>query len=142
MRKLKFFIAAVLACFLAASAGGAALPAAAAEKEYYLGGMTAGFSLSAGGAQVGGAGPGVHLRRAGLAKEILDREPVGRGRVQNGRALVCGQRQPARRDLGDAAAHPRAHQHAVLGAAGVGAVQVGQADAVFMRRRQRRAVDF
>ena len=54
MRKLKFFIAAVLACFLAASAGGAALPAAAAEKEYYLGGMTAGFSLSAGGAQVVG----------------------------------------------------------------------------------------
>ena len=54
MRKLKFFIAAVLACFLAASAGGATLPAAAAEKEYYLGGMTAGFSLSAGGAQVVG----------------------------------------------------------------------------------------
>ncbi len=53
MRKLKFFLAAFLCCLT----GLLALPcgiggAHAAETEYYIGGMTAGFSLSAGGTEI------------------------------------------------------------------------------------------
>ena len=53
MRRLKFFIAAALAagCFFL---GGNALPAAASSDLYYIGGMTAGFSLSAGGVEIVG----------------------------------------------------------------------------------------
>ncbi len=51
MRKLKFFIAALALC--ACCMTGGAVRASAAEKDlYYLGGMTAGFLLSAGGVQV------------------------------------------------------------------------------------------
>ena len=52
MRKLKFFFAA-FALFLAVSLfWGTGIDANAASDLYYLGGMTAGFSLSAGGAEV------------------------------------------------------------------------------------------
>ena len=53
MRKLKFFFAAAIAAgciFLS----GNTLPARAASNEYYLGGMAAGFSLSAGGVEIVG----------------------------------------------------------------------------------------
>ncbi len=53
MRRLKFLFTAVLAAgciFL----GGNALPASAATELYYIGGMTAGFSLSAGGVEIVG----------------------------------------------------------------------------------------
>ncbi len=52
MRKPKFFFAAVALAVCIAVAGGGALPAEAATKQYYVGGMTAGFMLSAGGAEV------------------------------------------------------------------------------------------
>lgn len=53
MRRLKFFFAAVFAvgCFML---GGNAIPADAAAAKYYIGGMTAGFSLSAGGVEIVG----------------------------------------------------------------------------------------
>ncbi len=51
MRKLKFLIAALLAV-LCVSLFPLGTRAEAAPKEYYLGGMTAGFSLSAGGTEV------------------------------------------------------------------------------------------
>ena len=53
MRRLKFLFAAALAagCLLF---GGNALPADAASGLYYIGGMTAGFSLSAGGVEIVG----------------------------------------------------------------------------------------
>ncbi|MDE6676429.1 MAG: PDZ domain-containing protein [Clostridia bacterium] len=53
MRKLKFYIAAaVVAACLCVSVPGVQVSADAATKEYYIGGMTAGFTLSAGGAEV------------------------------------------------------------------------------------------
>ncbi len=53
MRKLKFFIALALALFAAFLPFGAdAMRAEAASAKYYIGGMTAGFMLSAGGAEV------------------------------------------------------------------------------------------
>ncbi len=53
MRKLKLFIAATaLAVAFAGNAGATAVRADAAEGKYYLGGMTAGFMLGAGGAEV------------------------------------------------------------------------------------------
>ncbi len=52
MRKLKFFFAAFALIMITAVLGGTALRAEAASDEYYLGGMTAGFSLSAGGTEV------------------------------------------------------------------------------------------
>ena len=52
MRKLKFFLAGALLAVCAAFGCGAPLPADAAETEYYLGGMTAGFSLSANGVEI------------------------------------------------------------------------------------------
>ena len=53
MRKLKFFIAtAILASCFAVGSSVPALQAEGAEERYYIGGMTAGFMLSAGGAQV------------------------------------------------------------------------------------------
>lgn len=52
MRKLKFFIAAsVLCCAILGNAGGAVVADAAGGK-YYVGGMTAGFLLGAGGVEV------------------------------------------------------------------------------------------
>ncbi len=52
MRKLKFYIVAALAFALFLVASPMRENAFAAEKEYYVGGMTAGFLLGAGGAQV------------------------------------------------------------------------------------------
>ena len=52
MRKLKFFIAFAVFALCVCLFSGAPLEASAAANEYYLGGMTAGFSLSAGGAEV------------------------------------------------------------------------------------------
>ena len=53
MRKLKFFIAAALIVFCFAFGGNATvLTASAAPEEYYIGGMTAGFTLSAGGTEI------------------------------------------------------------------------------------------
>ncbi len=52
MRKLKFFIAAAIVCCLLAVGIYPCVPAFAAEKQYYVGGMTAGFLLSTGGAQI------------------------------------------------------------------------------------------
>ena len=53
MRKLKFFIVAALLLLCALYAGtGNFIGAEAAEGKYYLGGMTAGFMLGAGGAEV------------------------------------------------------------------------------------------
>lgn len=53
MRKLKFFITAAVVCFcFAVNAGATTVNADAAGGRYYIGGMTAGFLLSAGGAQV------------------------------------------------------------------------------------------
>ena len=55
MRKLKFLCAALfVGVFAVALCGGGTGKAAAATDEYYLGGMTAGFSLSAGGAEIVG----------------------------------------------------------------------------------------
>ncbi len=54
MRKLKFFIAAVVACVLLSVGIFPRTIVRAAESEYYVGGMTAGFLLSAGGAQIVG----------------------------------------------------------------------------------------
>ncbi len=51
MRKLNFFLAAFATLF-AVCLTGTGIDANAASNEYYLGGMTAGFSLSAGGAEV------------------------------------------------------------------------------------------
>ncbi len=52
MRKLKFFFAAFALFAALMLFGGTAYRANAASDEYYLGGMTAGFSLSAGGTEV------------------------------------------------------------------------------------------
>ena len=52
MRKLKFFFAAFALFFGIILLGGTPNTAYAASNEYYLGGMTAGFSLSAGGAEI------------------------------------------------------------------------------------------
>ena len=53
LRKLKFIFAAVLVFVCALSVGmGQALKADAASEKYYVGGMTAGFLLGAGGAEV------------------------------------------------------------------------------------------
>ncbi len=52
MRRLKFIFAAFALFVVLALFGGTANRASAASDEYYLGGMTAGFSLSAGGAEV------------------------------------------------------------------------------------------
>ncbi len=65
MRKLKFFFAAFALFVVLTLFGGAAFRANAASDEYYLGGMTAGFSLSAGGTEViglseVGAEDGIH----------------------------------------------------------------------------------
>ena len=65
MRKLKFFFAAFALLFGILLIGGVPNTAYAASNEYYLGGMTAGFSLSAGGAEIIGlsevcAEDGVH----------------------------------------------------------------------------------
>ena len=51
MRKLKFFILASL-LILCVFVGRPALVASAAENEFYIGGMTAGFTLSAGGVEI------------------------------------------------------------------------------------------
>lgn len=51
MRKLKFFIAALAVCACCFT-GGVVRVSAAEENAYYLGGMTAGFLLNAGGVQV------------------------------------------------------------------------------------------
>ena len=52
MRKLKFFLAGMLLAICAAVGSGIRLPASAQGTQYYLGGMTAGFSLSANGVEV------------------------------------------------------------------------------------------
>ena len=52
MRKLNFFLSGVLLAVCIAAGGGARLPAEAAGTQYYLGGMTAGFSLSANGVEI------------------------------------------------------------------------------------------
>ncbi len=52
MRKLKFFIAAFALLIPIVLTGNGGIRANAASNEYYLGGMTAGFSLSAGGTEV------------------------------------------------------------------------------------------
>ncbi len=52
MRKLKFFFAGFALLLVFAFFGGTSMRANAASDEYYLGGMTAGFSLSAGGTEV------------------------------------------------------------------------------------------
>ncbi len=56
MRKLKFYIATVVALiltiFFAGTGAAVAAHADTSPKEYYIGGMTAGFMLSAGGAEV------------------------------------------------------------------------------------------
>lgn len=54
MRKLNFLIAAALLVSLAIGCGEQRTAVGAAEREYYLGGMAAGFSLSAGGAEIVG----------------------------------------------------------------------------------------
>lgn len=51
MRRLNFFLAALL---IAGCLGGGAIPASAASDEYYVGGMTAGFTLSSGGVEIVG----------------------------------------------------------------------------------------
>ncbi len=51
MRKLKFFLAGAMLAVCAVFGGGA-IPAAAEAPQYYLGGMTAGFSLSANGVEI------------------------------------------------------------------------------------------
>lgn len=73
MRKLKFFFAAFALFLAVALLGGTTNGAYAASNEYYLGGMTAGFSLSAGGAEIiglseVGAEDGIHrpAEEAGL----------------------------------------------------------------------------
>ena len=77
MRKLKFFFAA-FALFLAFSLfWGTGIRASAASDEYYLGGMTAGFSLSAGGAEVIGlsevsAEDGIHRPAEEVGLKIGD----------------------------------------------------------------------
>lgn len=52
MRKLNFFLSGVLLAVCIAARSGARLPAEAAGTQYYLGGMTAGFSLSANGVEI------------------------------------------------------------------------------------------
>ena len=52
MRKLKFFIAGALLAICVAAGSGGQLSASAAGTQYYLGGMTAGFSLSANGVEI------------------------------------------------------------------------------------------
>ena len=52
MRKLNFFLSGVLLAVCIAAGGGARLTAEAAGTQYYLGGMTAGFSLSANGVEI------------------------------------------------------------------------------------------
>lgn len=52
MRKLKFYIAAALVFAFTLLIGTTSVCASAAEGKYYLGGMTAGFMLGAGGAEV------------------------------------------------------------------------------------------
>ncbi len=52
MRKLNFFLSGVLLAVCIAAGSGARLPAEAAGTQYYLGGMTAGFSLSANGVEI------------------------------------------------------------------------------------------
>lgn len=52
MRKLKFFIAASFLALALILGSGGKLEASAAQNEYYLGGMTAGFTLSAGGTEI------------------------------------------------------------------------------------------
>ncbi len=52
MRKLKFLIAAAVLCICLAVGNISFLLASATEERYYVGGMTAGFLLNAGGAQV------------------------------------------------------------------------------------------
>lgn len=71
MRKLKFFLAAFLLFLPLALFGTGGMGASAASNEYYLGGMTAGFTLSAGGTEIIGlsevcAEDGIH-RPAGDA---------------------------------------------------------------------------
>ncbi len=52
MRKLKLFIAVILIAAFVSVCGGERIAANAEADRYYIGGMTAGFMLSAGGAQV------------------------------------------------------------------------------------------
>ncbi len=52
MRKLKFLFAGLLLAVCALSGGAVHAPAAAEGTQYYLGGMTAGFSLSANGVEI------------------------------------------------------------------------------------------
>ncbi len=78
MRKLNFFLAAALvaACFLTGGGVGTR-NADAAEKEYYIGGMTAGFMLSAGGIEIIGlnevaAEDGIHRPAAEAGIRVGD----------------------------------------------------------------------
>ncbi len=77
MRKLKFFFAAFAIFLTVAVCCGTGLRANAASDEYYLGGMTAGFSLSAGGAEIIGlsevnAEDGIHRPAEEVGLKIGD----------------------------------------------------------------------
>ncbi len=77
MRKLKFFFAVFALCLTIAFFGGTANRARALSNEYYIGGMTAGFSLSAGGAEIIGlsevsAEDGIHRPAEEVGLKIGD----------------------------------------------------------------------
>ena len=99
MRKLKFFLAGTVLAICAVLGCGARIPADAAGAEYYLGGMTAGFSLSANGVEI--------MAFKEICSGNVRRSPASDAGMQTGDLIVAvdGIHTRTVEELGNALAH-------------------------------------